>query len=106
MGGSSCTGPQLGYKLEGHLQLPRLGRSERKETHQTSCLNTLLFFIVMLQLRMAFMQSGTHTIYFNVIPLTPHCTTHDKIISCLVHGAQGKMKIQLFVHFESGLIVD
>ena len=32
MGGSSCTGPQLGYKLEEHLQLPRLGGSERKET--------------------------------------------------------------------------
>ena len=52
MGGSSCTRPQLGYKLREHLQLPRLGSSERKETHQTSCLNTLLFFTVMLQLEL------------------------------------------------------
>ena len=26
---------------------------------------------------MAFMQYRTQTVYFNVIPLTPHCTTHD-----------------------------
>ena len=52
MGDSLCTGPQLGYKLGEHLQLPRLGSSERKETHQTSCLNTLLFSTVMLQLEL------------------------------------------------------